>query len=181
MRPDQFGGHAVTEARRHPGRTHDVGEHDRPVSRVHVRRLAGRRLRILDAAQKGFHRGKRDFDNLSRDMAVRFAMYALGGVLVRRINEAERRAALLVEPVGEEFYSILILDFEILAMRVRDIGGRYSFHIVAVHEDRHRKRSYPSFGRYPAIIAHRRYMRIANLSDGSAPRSVAFSRAWVGQ
>src|SRR5918994_1150756 len=138
MRPNQFGGHAVTEARRHLRRAHDIGEHDRPVSGVHnVMRLAGGRLRVLDPAEKGFHRGKRNFDNLARNMAVRLTMHALGGILVGRIHEAEGGAPLVVKPVSEEFYPILILDFEVLAMRVSDVGGCYPVHIVTVHEDRH--------------------------------------------
>jgi hypothetical protein len=45
---------------------------------------------------------------------MRIPMHALRGVLVGRVHEAEGGAPLLVKPASDEFYSILILDFESL-------------------------------------------------------------------
>src|SRR5687768_8473488 len=58
----------------------NVGEHDRAISGVHIiMGPAGGWLRILDPAQKGFDRRKRNFDNLSCNVPMRIPMHALRG------------------------------------------------------------------------------------------------------
>ena len=88
-------------------------------------RAARRRLGILDAAEKRLYGGKRDLDDLICDKAMGVAVYALDRVLVGRVNEAKSGAPPLVKPVCEEFNSILILDFEVLAMRLANVCRGY--------------------------------------------------------
>ncbi len=44
----------------------------------------------------------------------------------------------MVEPVGQEFYAKLVLDFEILPMCLGNVCGAISFEIMAIHEYGHR-------------------------------------------
>jgi hypothetical protein len=57
---------------------------------------------------------------------------------VGRLDEAEDGATLMVEPIGPEFCSESILNFDVFAVPRRHILGRHtSRHVVAVHESRH--------------------------------------------
>ena len=58
MHPDEFERRAVTQTRRHLGRTDNVGEHDGPQPGVHgARRCARSRAWIADAAEEGLDGG----------------------------------------------------------------------------------------------------------------------------
>ena len=92
VRPHEFERRAVAEARRHLGRTDDVGEHDGAQPRIHGGRgRARRRLRIADAAEERFDGGKIDRNDGVGNCAMRLAMDPLGGRGVRRMDEAEGR------------------------------------------------------------------------------------------
>jgi hypothetical protein len=70
-------------------------------------------------------------------MPVGFPMHTLGCLGIWRINQAERCFALVIEPVGQEFDTILVLDLQVFAMRSGYVGGRGTLYVVAVDEDRH--------------------------------------------
>ena len=68
---------------------------------------------------------------------MRFAMDALGGRGVRRVDEAEGGAAVLVEPIGHVFDAVSVLNVDVPAMRLGDLVSLHAAHVVAVHVDRH--------------------------------------------
>src|SRR5687768_5830362 len=93
-------------------------------------RIPRGRLWIMDTPEKGLHCGKCHLYNLSCNVTVRLAVNALSSILVRCVDETEGGPPIFVEPVCEEFYPILILDFEILAMRLSNFCGSRPFQIV---------------------------------------------------
>ena len=138
VRPHQFERRGVAKARRHLGRTDDVGEHDGAQPGIHGRRRSPRGgARIADAAEKGLNRGKIDRNDGVGDFAMRLTMDSLGGGRVGRMYETEGGATLLVEPIGHVFYPVPVLDVDIPAVRRGDILRVRSAQVVAVHEDRH--------------------------------------------
>jgi hypothetical protein len=62
VRPHEFERRAVAKARRHLGRTDDVGEHDGPQSGIHSRGRARGRARIANAAEERLDGGKIESD-----------------------------------------------------------------------------------------------------------------------
>ena len=93
--------------------------------------------RILEPAQKRVHHRGIDLENFVRHQTVRFIVRALDGFAIRRLDQAERRAAHFVEPVGEKLDVVFILERQILLVRVRDrVPGR-AFDVMAVHVHRH--------------------------------------------
>ena len=104
MRPHEFERRAVTETRRHLGRTDDVGEHDGPQPGVYGG--GGRtwcRARIADAAEERLDSGKINRNDGVGDFTMGLTMDPLGGRGVRRMDEAEGGAILLIEPIGLYF------------------------------------------------------------------------------
>src|SRR5215217_3596467 len=70
--------------------------------------------------------------------AVRFTMHRAGGFRVRRLDEAEDLARLLVDPVALVVDAVLVLRLDVLLMRLRDIcGGDLATERVDVHVQRH--------------------------------------------
>ena len=95
MRPHEFERRAVTETRRHLGRTDNVGEHDGPQPGVHGGSDCARgRARIADAAEERLDGGKIDRNDGVGDFTMRLTMDSLGGRGVRRMDEAEGGAIL---------------------------------------------------------------------------------------
>ena len=153
MRPHEFERRAVAEARRHLGRTDNVGEHDGSQPRIDGGRGRARGCaRIADAAEERLDRGKIDRNDGVGDFAMRFAMDSLGGGGVRRMDEAEGGAVVLVEPIGHVFDAVSILNVDIPAMRLGDIVRLHAAHVMAVHVDRH---AIPSLRRIIAGTAAR--------------------------
>src|SRR5438067_875158 len=68
---------------------------------------------------------------------MRLAMHPLSGSRVRRIDEAEIGAALVVEPIGHVLDPVSLLDFEVFAVRLGDAFGGHAGHVVAIHKDWH--------------------------------------------
>lgn len=95
------------------------------------------RLRLLDLAEEVFDGARVDFDDADRDDAVRLAMACLGGLLVRRIREAEGRLPLVIEPVGDVAHSVPALDLQIPDVGLRQVFGGHTGKLVAVEEERH--------------------------------------------
>jgi hypothetical protein len=121
VRPHEFERRAVAKARRHLGRTDDVGEHDGPQSGIHSRGRARGRARIADAAEERLDGGKIDRNDGVGDCAVRLTMDALGGLRIRRMDEAEGGAILLIEPIGNVFYAVSILNVDVPTVRLCDV------------------------------------------------------------
>ena len=105
MRPHEFERRAVAETRRHLGRTDDVGEHDGPQPGIHRgRSRARRRARIADAAEERLDGGKIDRNDGVGDCAMRLTDgRARRSCVIRRMDEAEGGAILLVEPISQWF------------------------------------------------------------------------------
>ena len=136
--PDEFERGAVTETRGHLGRTDNVGEHDGPQPGVHGgSRCARGRARIADAAEERLDGGKIDRNDGVGDFTMRLTMDSLGGRGVRRMDEAEGGAILLVKPIGHVFYAVSVLNVHVPAVRLGDILRLRSTQVVAVHENRH--------------------------------------------
>src|SRR5207302_5198033 len=76
-------------------------------------------------------------DDVGRDFAMRLSMHPLSGSHVRRIDQAEIGAALVVEPVGHVLDPVSPLDFEVFAVRLGDAFGGHAGHVVAIHKDWH--------------------------------------------
>ena len=75
MRPHEFERRAVAKARRHLGRTDDVGEHDGPQSEIHGgSRCARCRARIADAAEERLDGGKIDRNDGVGDFTMRLTI-----------------------------------------------------------------------------------------------------------
>src|SRR6478672_2532316 len=68
---------------------------------------------------------------------MRLTMHARGCFSIRGIDETEASGPLGVIPIGHVFDPVLILNFQVLAVRFRNVLRRRSGHVVAVHEDRH--------------------------------------------
>ena len=64
-------------------------------------------------------------------------MDALGGFGVRRVDEAEGGAIVLVEPIGHVFYAVSVLNVDVPAVRLGDVVRLQAAQVVAVHENRH--------------------------------------------
>ena len=139
MGADELGRHPVAEARGHLGRADDVGEQDGAVAGIDAGCAPGRTqyMEIGDAAEERFDRGERHLHHFAGDVAVRFAVHALRRFLVRRVDQAEGGAARFVEPVGHVADAILVLDLEVLLVRLRDFRGGHALEVVAVHENGH--------------------------------------------
>ena len=138
MRPHEFERRAVTEARRHLSRTDNVGEHDRPQPGVHGGRDRVRgRARIADTAEERLDGGKIDRNDGVGDLTMRFTMDPLGGRGVRRMDEAEGGAVVLVEPIGHVFYPVPVLNVDVPAVRLCDVVRLQAAQVMAVHENRH--------------------------------------------
>src|SRR5215217_7085611 len=70
--------------------------------------------------------------------AVRFTMHRAGGFRVRRLDEAEDLARLLVDPVALVVDAVFVLRLDVLLMRLRNIcGGHLATERVHVHVQRH--------------------------------------------
>jgi hypothetical protein len=138
MRPHELERRAVAKARGHLGRTDDVSEHDGAQSGVHNGLgSARRRTRIADTAEKCLDSRKIDRDDGVGDLAMRLTMDSLGGFGIRRVDEAEGGAIVLVEPIRHVFYAVSILDVDIPAVRLSDVLRLQTTQIVAVHKNRH--------------------------------------------
>ena len=68
---------------------------------------------------------------------MRLVMHTHGRRRVGRVDQAEGRAAIRVEPIGQEANAIARLDLQILAMGLGDIGGGQTSHVVPVEENWH--------------------------------------------
>ena len=80
-----------------------------------------------------------DLDYVVGHQPVCLAVYCLRGLRVRRIEQAEDLAVLLVEPVLKGLRSILVLGFEIpLVCSGHRLGGQSFYVFVVVHVQRHR-------------------------------------------
>jgi hypothetical protein len=77
-------------------------------------------------AKKRLDRRQGDLDDLAGNQPMRLAVNALGRFGVRRVHQAKRGPTPLVEPVGQELDAVLILNLQILAMRLGDVCGRGS-------------------------------------------------------
>src|ERR1700722_17668163 len=64
-------------------------------------------------------------------------MDALGGFGVRRVDEAEGGAIVLVEPIGHVFYAVSVLNVDVPAVRLGDVVRLQAAQVVAVHENWH--------------------------------------------
>ena len=138
VRPHEFERRAVAKARRHLGRTDDVGEHDGPQSGIHGgSRCARCRARIADAAEERLDGGKIDRNDGVGDFTMRLTMDSLGGRGVRCMDEAEGGAILLVKPIGHVFYAVSVLNVHVPAVRLGDVVRPQAAQIVAVHKNRH--------------------------------------------
>src|SRR4029077_13846662 len=71
------------------------------------------------------------------DFAMRLTMDSLGGFGVRRMDEAERGAIVLVEPIGHVFHPVSVLNIDVPAVRLSDVLRFQTTQIVAVHKNRH--------------------------------------------
>ncbi len=79
-------------------------------------------MRVGDAAEERLNRGEVDRNNFGGDLAVRLTMNLRRGRGIRRVNQAEPGAALGIKPIGQIFDPVLVLDFEVLAMRFGDVS-----------------------------------------------------------
>src|SRR5262249_54572574 len=70
------------------------------------------------------------FDDLVGDQTVGFAVDRGGGFLARRLHQTEDLARALVVPVAQVADAVLVLDLEILLMRVPDRLGVESVDLV---------------------------------------------------
>jgi hypothetical protein len=68
---------------------------------------------------------------------MRFTMDPFGRCRIGRMDEAEGRMTLLVEPVGHVFYAVPVLNVDVPAVRGGDVLRRRSWQVVAIHKDRH--------------------------------------------
>src|SRR5262249_32654813 len=71
------------------------------------------------------------------DLPMRFAMHARGSFGIRSIDETEASGPLGVIPISHIFDPVFVLNFQVLAVRFRNVLRRRSGHVVAVHEDWH--------------------------------------------
>ena len=94
-------------------------------------------MRFADAAEESLHGGKIDRDDGVGDFAMGFTMDALGGSGVRRMDEAEGGAVVLVEPIGHVFDAVSVLNIDVPAVRLGHIVRLQAAQIMAVHVDRH--------------------------------------------
>ena len=76
---------------------------------------------IADAAEECLDSGKIDRNDGVGDFTMRLTMDSLGGFGVRRMDEAERGAIPLVEPIGHVFYAVSVLNVDVPAVRLGDI------------------------------------------------------------
>jgi hypothetical protein len=60
---------------------------------------------------------------------------------IRCINETEARTARWIKPIRQETYSVSILHFEVLSVRLGNIGSCQARKIVSVEENWHRRYS----------------------------------------
>ena len=144
VRPDEIERRRVAKPHGHLGRPDDVGEHHGAKSGIDGRRrraACGRRKRIADASEERLDRGEVDRDDGAGDPTMRVPMDALGRGGVRGMDEAEAGAALFVEPVGDVLDALAVLDFQVAAAGLGDVLMRQPAHVVAIHEDRHARRS----------------------------------------
>jgi hypothetical protein len=138
MHPHELKCGDVAETGRQLGRTDDVGDQDGAQSCIHVWRRGFCGVpRIADAPEERLHSREIDANDLRGDLAVRFAMDLLRGGRVGCLDQAEARTAFRVVPVGEVLDSVLVLNFQVLPVRFRDMFGCHSVQVMAVHEDRH--------------------------------------------
>ena len=93
--------------------------------------------RIADTTEERLDRGKIDRDDVGGDFAMGLAVHVRGGGRIGRFHQAKAGATRLVVPIGHVFDPILVLNFQIPAMRFGDVLSRSAAHVVAVHEDRH--------------------------------------------
>ncbi len=110
MCPHEFGCHAVAEARCHLRRADDIGK-DRSVAGIPFGEgLAGHLFGFMHPPMKCLDRGKGDLDDFAGDETVRFAVDALRGLGIRRIDQTERCSTPLIVPIGEELHPVPILE-----------------------------------------------------------------------
>jgi hypothetical protein len=101
------------------------------------RRCARGRAWIAYAAEEGLDGGRIDRNDGVGDFAMRLTMDSLGRGRVRRMDEAERCAIVLIEPIGHVFYAVLILDVDVPAVRLGNIIRLQPAQVMAVRENRH--------------------------------------------
>src|SRR3954451_10649468 len=79
-----------------------------------------------------------DLVDLVSDEAVGLAVHGVGGVRVRRIDQAEDLAVGLVDPVALVVDTVVALDRQVGLVRLRDVAGvDRAVHVVNVHVERH--------------------------------------------
>ena len=130
----------ISVEHRHTRRIFEVRKHNRAEARVYGNSggfCDWRGWRVFDPAQKSLDHSGINLDDFVWNQAVGLVMSAFDRLAVRRLDETKRRAAYVIEPVGQKLYVILVLDREILLVRVRDGMARCSFDVVAIHINRH--------------------------------------------
>jgi hypothetical protein len=136
MRPHEFKRCAVAETRCHL--RDNVGEHDCPQPGVHGgHRCARGRAWIADAAEERLDGSQIDRNDGVGDFPMRLTMDQRGGGGVWDMDEAERGAIVLVEPIGHVFYAVSTLYVDIPAVRPGDIIRLQPAQVMTVHENRH--------------------------------------------
>ncbi len=124
------------------GRALDVGEHDGPQPGIGLR--SGSRDRrpfghaVLPTPQEHVQGGPLHLDHVVGEQAVSLLVAGNRRVLRRRLDQAVRPSVRVVEPVGEETDSVLVLDLEVPFMsRGNVLGSCVSETGVHVHVERH--------------------------------------------
>jgi hypothetical protein len=104
---------------------------------------------------------------------MRLAMHARGSFGIRSIDETKASGPLGVIPIGHIFDPILILNFQVLEVRFRNVLCRRSAHVVAVHEDWHTQLfSFISRSRSDVLVDAEQILRVKFRFDGGEPFGV---------
>jgi hypothetical protein len=90
----------------------------------------------------------RDADDLVGDEAVRFPVHGRQRITRGCFRQAKCLALIGIEPVGEELHPEFCPHLEVGQMRLGDLFGRHSGHVMAIHEQRHLDSPAP-----PVIVA----------------------------
>src|SRR5688572_13751375 len=120
-----------------------------PAARPPPRRasITGRRSSLLTASACARSRPRSlaaflHLDDLVGDRTVRLTVHGRRGLLARRLDQTEHLAGALVEPVPEVVHPVLVLDGQVLAVRVGHLVLVGAFHpVVYVEIQRHRESS----------------------------------------
>jgi hypothetical protein len=119
---------------RDAGRVLDVGEEDRPERGLDPRFADGR---LRDLAEEMAHHRRVDLDDPVGDEAVCLPVHRLHRVAIGPFGETEDRLVLRVVPVGDVTDAVLVLDGDVLDVRLRDVLRRRVRQVVPVHVERH--------------------------------------------